>query len=408
MDDSDEGFVNFGRLVREARKSRGWSQDALAAAVFDNPGRRGFISEIENGKRPQITLQTVLNIARVLEIPASALPASLRPAPAKGSDDTTDSERLIALQRMVGALYDREESSAREAGIKEGLLIALARRYAEDNPRDFDEALAGLENALRVAAEQAAALPGNVDDAVQAVLAEVARLNGEGRIDDAAELIAQEAARTQAGLLRLYDRGIAQAVLTNAPEDAARYEMQKIDLDGGSPAARFAALRQVQDRYYVRGRDRGVSFDLRTSVALAEIGIAAAPTDVDRGAALNDKAISLATLGARSGDAQALQDAVTAYRAALEVHTRDALPVQWAMTMESLAIAHLSLAALPGRSEPCADLAEALAAVDGALEVFSPDGLPFNHAKAARLRDDILADRARLGCGDRPGAAAPP
>ncbi|MEZ5848133.1 MAG: hypothetical protein R3C70_15400 [Geminicoccaceae bacterium] len=49
-----------------------------------------------------------------------------------------------AIGAQVGQLVAQKEDQAREFGIKEGMLIALARRYAEGNPGDFDAAYRGL------------------------------------------------------------------------------------------------------------------------------------------------------------------------------------------------------------------------------------------------------------------------
>jgi hypothetical protein len=53
----------------------------------------------------------------------------------------------------------------------------------------------------------------------------------------------------------------------------------------------------------------------------------------------NNLGAALADLGARAGDTAALQDAVTAYRAALEVRTREASPMDWAGTQNNLGAA---------------------------------------------------------------------
>lgn len=68
----------FGELVRERRKARGWSQEALTAEAFPNSTRKGYISLVENGKIPNITRDTVRNIARALEIDPEAIPDALR------------------------------------------------------------------------------------------------------------------------------------------------------------------------------------------------------------------------------------------------------------------------------------------------------------------------------------------
>lgn len=70
--------IAFGKLVRESRVARGWSQEALAAEAFPNSTRKGYISQVENGKIPNITRDTVRNIAHALEIDPEHIPDVLR------------------------------------------------------------------------------------------------------------------------------------------------------------------------------------------------------------------------------------------------------------------------------------------------------------------------------------------
>ncbi len=81
----------------------------------------------------------------------------------------------------------------------------------------------------------------------------------------------------------------------------------------------------------------------------------------------NNLGIALVALGEREEGTARLEEAVTAYRAALEMRTRDNLPLQWAMTQNNLGSA---LRALGEREEGTARLEEAVATCRGALEVF--------------------------------------
>lgn len=68
----------FGKLVRKRRETLGWSQEALAAEAFSNSMRKGYVSQIENGKIPNITGETVKNIARALKLGPENIPSVLR------------------------------------------------------------------------------------------------------------------------------------------------------------------------------------------------------------------------------------------------------------------------------------------------------------------------------------------
>jgi hypothetical protein len=253
---------------------------------------------------------------------------------------------LEDLNAKVDQLIDRERDLARELGVQEGMLIALARRYAEGNPSDFEAALRGLERALTVAADEIAknALPANTDAAVDAILKQVDALNEDGQIDDAATLIAEEESRAEAGLIRLYDKGIAQAILTRDSDAAATYELKKLPIDTPDPAAQFNALRMVFINWYERGRDKGLNFDLEVSIILARASTQAAQTADQSGSALNDLGTVLQTLGERETGTERLEDAVTAYCAALEENTRDRVPLEWAATIGNPSSALITLA----------------------------------------------------------------
>ncbi|MBI2185519.1 MAG: tetratricopeptide repeat protein, partial [Acidobacteria bacterium] len=80
---------------------------------------------------------------------------------------------------------------------------------------------------------------------------------------------------------------------------------------------------------------------------------------------------ALGTLGEREEGTARLEEAVAAYRAALDVRTRERVPLQWAMTQNNLGNV---LRTLGEREEGTARLEEAVAAYRAALEVFEPSG----------------------------------
>ena len=96
----------------------------------------------------------------------------------------------------------------------------------------------------------------------------------------------------------------------------------------------------------------------------------------------NNLGTALKTLGER-GDDDALKGAVTAYRAALEVYTREAAPMQWAITMYNLA----GVLAHTGAFDDAED------AANGALEVFR-DAAPAYANHAEKRLAEIRATRA--------------
>jgi tetratricopeptide (TPR) repeat protein len=77
-----------------------------------------------------------------------------------------------------------------------------------------------------------------------------------------------------------------------------------------------------------------------------------------------------------SGTAR-LEEAVAAFRAALEERTRERVPLQWAMTQNNLGAA---LSMLSGRESGTARLEEAVAAYRDALMEFTRERVPLNWA----------------------------
>ena len=81
----------------------------------------------------------------------------------------------------------------------------------------------------------------------------------------------------------------------------------------------------------------------------------------------------------RGDRAENLEQAITAYRQALEVRTRQAMPVEWATSMMNLATAYSDRI----RGDRAENLEQAIAAYRQALEVFTPKGLPDRCRRAA-------------------------
>ncbi len=88
----------------------------------------------------------------------------------------------------------------------------------------------------------------------------------------------------------------------------------------------------------------------------------------------NNLGSALTSLGEREEGTAGLEDAVSAYRAALEVRSREALPRDWAMTQNNLGTALLSLGE---REAGTAGLEAAVSAYRGALEVYEASGAAY-------------------------------
>ena len=111
----------------------------------------------------------------------------------------------------------------------------------------------------------------------------------------------------------------------------------------------------------------------------------------------NNLGIALWRLGERESGTARLEEAVAAYRAALEERTRERVPLDWATTQNNLGIA---LWTLGERESGTARLEEAVAAYRAALR--GTDA----RARAARLGDDAEQPRHRAFEARASGRAA--
>jgi tetratricopeptide (TPR) repeat protein len=384
--DSGDDAVRFGRLVRETREALGWSGEALAAAAFAGSINKGYISRIENGKVPNITRDTVRNVARALAIDPEKIPPSLRWPEA--SDVVKDTNTVThEIKEQLDKLVAAQEDVARAFGIKEGMLIALARRYAEGSPGDFDAALAGLERALEVARDERnrGRLPSNVSEAVDAVIARIDALNDSGDLEGGqtaldAELAAldEDDDRRRAWRARLYEKGITQAILTRSVENACRFVLAQVDLDApAAPEERYQFIRTVFIEWCQRGRDKGLNFDAEVAIAIARKAVDRAGTMDHRSAMRHNLGNALLSLGERESGTARLQEAVQAYTVALEERTRARVPLDWAMTQNNLG---LTLQTLAERESGTARLQEAVQAYTVALEERTRARVPLDWA----------------------------
>jgi tetratricopeptide (TPR) repeat protein len=113
---------------------------------------------------------------------------------------------------------------------------------------------------------------------------------------------------------------------------------------------------------------------------------------------------ALQTLGDQSGKNEPLEQAVAAYRAALEEWTRERVPLDWAMTQNNLGTA---LTGLGERESGTARLEQAVAAYRAALEEATRERVPLNWAttqnnlgtalrsQGARTNDGVQLAEAR-------------
>jgi hypothetical protein len=104
---------------------------------------------------------------------------------------------------------------------------------------------------------------------------------------------------------------------------------------------------------------------------------------------LNDLGTALAALGERESGIARLNEAVAAFREALQEYTRERVPLDWAMTN--------ALAMLGKRASSTAQLKKAIAAFDACISVTAPiwPSEWVNHVRANRDKTLVEIDRRR-------------
>ena len=268
---------------------------------------------------------------------------------------------IDGLRRLIKEIpHMLAAAAAEQEGVRERELIEPARRIAAD-AEDFDQARGELERAVEVAIEvQRDGRQGsNAGDFVDLVLKRVAELSRESKFDEGAQVAqdsfaqwqAEEEERRQAAAqqgVTLARAGLNQDLLRRDAASAAAWVARIVDLETPAPAARFEALRQVFMEWYERWCIKGLNLDLEVSIAIARLCLSRASDPDERAAALNDLSNALQALGERESGTARLEEAVAAFRAALDERTRERLPLDWATTTGNLGVAMVTIAERTG------------------------------------------------------------
>jgi hypothetical protein len=112
---------------------------------------------------------------------------------------------------------------------------------------------------------------------------------------------------------------------------------------------------------------------------------------------------ALQSLGERESGTVRLQEAVEAYRAALEERTRARVPLDWAYSQQELAHA---LELLAERRRDAALLSEALVCIRGAAEVYRNNGVTFWLSITETSADRMQAKLVAMNAGMSPAASS--
>jgi tetratricopeptide (TPR) repeat protein len=285
--------------------------------------------------------------------------------------------------------YAREEAHARD--VAEGFIREMAARVAADPNLDLE----GMKQAVRTAIEiyQQEIAGGrartNLGDIVDQALANATRLTDEGKsrlaraaLRRTADTLKREEEERRAAhvesvrMLFGRERDIALASYEGEAAADAIVAMAE-SLHGDQIDNRRKTLIAEGDALYEFGDRRGSNVHLIAAIGVRRVALRLAATPDEIGADQTKLGNALWTLGERESGTARLEQAVAAYRAALEQRTRERVPLQWATTQNSLGNA---LGRLGERESGTVRLEQAVAAYRAALEERTRDRVPLDWA----------------------------
>jgi tetratricopeptide (TPR) repeat protein len=280
---------------------------------------------------------------------------------------------------------------AKERGLAEVTIIALAKQLNPNLAQDLEQALLELQAAVDIALEirRRGLTPGsNEDSFISEILAEVAKRNQEGQLDagavavDSGLLQLEAMALEQQQALRrkritLLETGIEQDLLRRDAAGVAKRVETLVALDTPNRPSWAPAFIERGNAFYAEGEDKGINLSLEVAHAMAKRMRATAVTTRERGLALRLLGDTLWRLGDREAGTDRLEEAVRAYHAALKVFVKRGINLDWAATQNNLGGA---LYAIGKRQIGTSRLREAIVAYRRALLAHTRESTPLGWA----------------------------
>lgn len=290
-------------------------------------------------------------------------------------------EHSALLKQILAAVG----GDAEERGVTEKALIELARRVADNIP-DAAQAIAQLQRAIDeyIGLRDQAARGSNLGDLVDEALRRIAAQNEQGKFDAGAdegarayaELI-EQGQTLRAAKLNIIAANIDQHRMRVDAEAIALWICEGLEVEHGRLTA--TALFPEIERYRDKGLIFGLRLELDVAIKLAARAAANAEGDGELAAALNLQGIVSSDQGERTGGEAGLvllDDAVSAYRAALAIYTETTMPAKWAMAQNNLAIALQTQGERTGGEAGLALLQAAVSAYRTVLTVYTETAVP--------------------------------
>ncbi len=303
-----------------------------------------------------------------------------------------DLAKHIAYSAILDLLVgDYAEKYVRQRDVAEGFIKEMAERVAGDAALDLDGMKQAVRNAIEIYEREIAGRPveTNLDEIVNRALARAKDQVDKGQSALARATLrraAEEMRRDEeerreryiAGVTALYTQARDIALAAYDGDAAAEAVVELARALQNVSATKIATFLSSEAAALERhGDERGSNVHLFAAIALRQELLRLAVSDDERGAAHTNLGVALGRLGERESGTARLEEAVQAFRAALEELTRERVPLNWAITQMNLGNA---LARLGERDAGTARLEEAVAAYRAALLEYTPDPVPLQWA----------------------------
>lgn len=146
-------------------------------------------------------------------------------------------------------------------------------------------------------------------------------------------------AREQAIGLRFAQENVRTKRLLRDAEGVAHWMARAAAIERGVDQPGFSAIGSEVNKLIDAGDERGINLDLEIAGELSSLLLKHASEPNDRATAHFWRGNALAKLGGRDSETARLEEAMTAYRLALEYWTLQREPLRWASTQNNLGVA---------------------------------------------------------------------
>lgn len=356
-------------------------------------------------------------------IPKGAEPGDPEQVNAMIQENRRLTEQNRRLEIKLAQVKAQAAQLARKVGVRDTVIIAIARRIGEAEPGiGYDRLIMlveqqGLENArlrgqlsaMETAFAQAAASPAR--DRAERLLAQAHSALDASRLEEADRLLDQletlhrsalSASRASLAQVVLARAGVARQLL-HFDAARARYRSLAEELPAGDVRGHWQVVMGLAATDYEEGLLRADATLLqRAANAYRDEALPLAPRagrPLDHAVNQNNLGNALEAAGSRRGEPAALRSAIAAYGAAMEIWTETSAPVEWARAQSNLGTVFFELSAMSGLER---DADDAIAAYGSALRVLDLRGAAVDRAMVRNNLGNALTFRGDMGQGSIP------